>query len=704
MKFVAVVLLALPMMAGEFNTYLADGYPYSVSAMTADAAGNLYITGSRLIIPPTSTDIFLTKLDSTGKIVFTITLGGKGIDRASAVALDPSGNIYVAGSTTSPDFPLSRAVQSTPAAGGSGFIVKLSPDGGTILYSTYFGGTLGVSSVAGVATDSLGNLYVTGATYSPDFPVTKGMPDGRGKVSSPVYQGAFVAKIQADGGRIIYGGLLVGVDLPADASSDACRAGNSYRLTTASGIGVDASGNAYLAGNTSTIDLPATGSALVKQGVGAFVAKVNSAGTGLDYLTYLDATDNCSFPVASLSAIAVDAGGTAYLAGMTTDPKYTVTAGASQTAYGGTGAFGGDAFVTALRPDGSTLAWSTFLGGTDADVARTIALDAAGGVWVSGTTSSLNFPNANGWSNGFEFLVGFNRSGSTLTFAARYPKGGVAAAIAAGSTPGLVYTAGANGLAAAIPTAVLPSPRIFGVVSTTGERVAPFFELGYGTIVTGRIAPGELITIYGSQIGPATPVAGTFNAAGFLPANLGGITVTMGALAAPLIYVSENRIDAVVPLGLLTGVQDIAVSQKAPGFRSVVVETAPSIYLGTDGNAAALNQDGTVNSSTNPAALGSVVSIWATGTGSHFAPLLDGQLATSANNNCHACRVGQPGSLLTPQYAGAAPGLPAGVTQINVALPNQWGSIIYPITLSVNGAATTASVWVRDGIPFGGIL
>jgi uncharacterized protein (TIGR03437 family) len=714
-KLTAGLVFILPLLAAEYSTYIGDQYPRNVSAMATDAAGNTYITGWRVLAQPSAidtylgnsvADIFLTKLDLNGAVVFTVALGAKGADRASAIALDPAGNIYVAGSTTSNDFPLSKALQTSPNSGGSGFVVKFSPDGGTILYSTYFGGTLGTSGIAAIATDSKGNLYLTGTSNAPDFPVTAGLPDGRGKVAFPRFQGMFAAEISASGDKILFGSLLVGTALTADASSDLCRAENNARTTAGVGIAVDAAGNAYFAGNSNTIDLPATSGALVKQGVGAFVAKINSGGAGLGYLTYLDATGSCSIPVASLAALAVDAAGNAYLAGSTTDPNFPVTAGAAQTVYGGRGMFGGDALVATLKPDGSALGWSTFLGGADADEALTIAVDAAGAAWVTGTTASANFPNANGWGSGMDFLVGVNRSGSAFVYAARYPKGGTARAVALGPAPGLVMVAGSSGIVSAIATSSTPSPRIFGITSVTGARLTPVFMRGYGEPVTGRIAPGELISIYGPHIGPAAPAQATFNDAGFLPTTLAGVSVTIAGVPAPLSYASDSRIDAVVPIRTPAGLSDIAVTAVTPRFKATTVATAPAIFLDPSGFAAALNQDGTLNSSLHPAPLGSIVSIWVTGTGENFFPLADGQLANSAQNNCPDCQILFEFSVIpvTPLYAGNAPGTVAGVTQINVRLPAQVGSsVILPVTLTVNGATATANIWIA-GFAFGGIL
>ncbi len=704
MKLVAGLIAIFPLLGAEYATYIGDGYAYKVAAIATDAAGNAYVAGSRLVARPDATDIFLTKLDPGGNIVFTATLAGKGSDRATAVALDPNGNIYVAGSTTSPDFPLSRAIQSQPNASATGFIVKFSPDGAAILYSTYFGGTLGPSSIAGIATDSKGNLYVTGATYASDFPVTAGMPDGRAKLAYPTVQGAFVAELSAAGDKLLYGGLLAGTALPPDASSDKCRAENNYRLTAGAGIGVDAAGNAYVAGNTAVVDLPSTPGALVPRGVGAFAAKIKAGGAGLDYLTYLDASDNCSFPVDSVAAIAVDAAGNAYLAGATTDPAFPATAGSAQASFGGTGMFGGDAFVSVLKPDGHALAWSTFLGGADADEARSIAVDAAGGVWISGTTASANFPNPNGWSSGMDFLAGLNGKGSALTYAARYPKGAVAQAVAVGPAVGWLVAAGDAGAVAAIATTSPPAARIFGVATAAGARLTPVFLRGYGASLTGRVAPGEVISIYGPHIGPKTAVQAALSAAGLLPTVLGGVSVTIAGKPAPLLDAADGQIDAIVPLGAPAGITDIAVSSAPSRFRLMEVPAAPAVFLNPDGSAAALNQDGAVNSPSHPAAPGSVVSIWATGTGA-ITSLADGQIATSAAANCFDCRIGfgASGSAGSLEYAGDAPGMVAGVTQINVRLPMAVGSTVLPVTLSVNGETATANVWVA-AFPSGGFL
>jgi hypothetical protein len=287
--------------AGEFTTSLGDANPYTISAITTDSAGNTYIVGSRQLggIPTTIsiisgnlpsgilenaapvTDVFVSKLDPNGKLLFTDTFSGKGYDIGTAIAVDPSGNIYIAGNTTSSDFPLCNALQRQMyTVGGAGFIVKLSNDGLTVLYSTYFGGTLGPSSITALATDSQGNLYVTGATQASDFPHTSGMPFGN-LSQSPPSGGAIIASISAAGDKILYAGAIVGgtVCNPAD-SALICNVTGWGGV----GIGVDAVGNAYIAGNFQAGNPPTASSMLPSSAEGAFVAKVNAGRAWLSHL------------------------------------------------------------------------------------------------------------------------------------------------------------------------------------------------------------------------------------------------------------------------------------------------------------------------------------------------------------------------------------------------------------------------------------
>ena len=179
---VSLLVLASTACGADFTTYIGDQNQYQVAAITTDSAGNTYVTGGRVIQSEEgnpSNDVFVTKLDANGSIVFTTTFGGKGNDQSAAIAVDPAGNIWVGGTTTSDNFPLHDALQTTPGASGqTGFLVKLAQDG-TVIYSSFFGGTQGYSLVTGVATDASDDIYVTGTTNSSDFPTTPVCPPGR---------------------------------------------------------------------------------------------------------------------------------------------------------------------------------------------------------------------------------------------------------------------------------------------------------------------------------------------------------------------------------------------------------------------------------------------------------------------------------------------------------------------------------------------
>jgi uncharacterized protein (TIGR03437 family) len=298
------------------------------------------------------------------------------------------------------------------------------------------------------------------------------------------------------------------------------------------------------------------------------------------------------------------------------------------------------------------LVWATYLGGAGNDAVNSIAADGAGDAWVTGTTASPTFPNTQGWSQGSDFLAEFSPSGAALPFAARYPNGTVAQAVALDGTTS-IHTVGAGGIVSEIASTTPPSAKIFGVGNVIGGSLA------------GRVAPAEVISIYGPNIGPATAVTAT-PTGGFYPTTLGGIQVFIGGKPAPLLYVSAGQINAVVPMGLATQ------SSSTIQIGRTGLATTPTFPLRVDTSdgelfPGVLNQNGSLNSQANPAKTGSVVSFYGTGFQTSFAPLLDGQIPTQAQSvfcptgTCLAAE----GAIL---YEGAAPGIVAGVTQVNLKL------------------------------------
>jgi uncharacterized protein (TIGR03437 family) len=683
-------LAALP--AAEFTTYIGDVNDYHVAGVVADSAGNTVVAGSRNL--GTLTEAVVMKLDPSGKIVLFTILSGKDSATTNGLALDAAGNIYVAGSTSSLDFPLHNAFQSTP---GPGFLVKLSADGSQLLYSTYF-----PEAISALAVDTSGNVYVTGSTYLTSFPVTPGLPAG--PVSfSPVAMtsGAFLTKISADGSRIVYSALFSGASVDCGAGSS-CFTGGRY--ATGVSVAVDAAGEAYLAGNTNTTDLPTTPGAFLTKGTGAFVAKVNAAGSALAYLTYISATNVIFVPYANpaniAAAIAVDSTGNAYLAGSTFDPSFPATAGAYQTTFSGPYQLGyppppTDAFAAKLNPTGTALVWASYIGGKGADAAKCVALDASGNVWLTGTTASPEFPNKQGWSNGGDFLAALNPSGSALTYSARYPNDAVSQSVAADST-GLLHVAGPTGIVGTVAPNGTPVMRIFGIANAA-----------FGPVL-GRIAPGEVISIYGPHIGPATPATATADASGVLPSSLAGVQVLFNGVAGPLLFVSDSQINAVAPqaatpYGSMT-VRIVSNGVTSPDFPATAIAAEPEVFRNPDGTAAAVNQDGSLNSAANPAKAGSIVSIWATGAGSIYPQPRDGQIANTAQDY-YCCQIGilvgtitiygqVPEPLPEPVvlYAGAAPGMVAGVVQINFQIPpyiNAPGTDGFPVLAAAGGKSSS---------------
>ncbi|HEV7509715.1 MAG TPA: SBBP repeat-containing protein [Thermoanaerobaculia bacterium] len=302
-------------------------------------------------------------------------LGGAESDGGSAIAVDGAGNVYVAGNTSSTDFPgtvTPGGVQ--PANGGSvdGFVAKIDPTGTTLLYSTYLGGD-DLDSVTGIAVDPSGNAYLTGFTDSSNFPVTAG-------TLQSAYAGGpgdvFVAKLSPAGSSLLYSTYLGGT-------------GND----TGYKIAIDASGNAYVTGYTVSTDFPGVvaGSLQPSNAGGfsdAFVTKVNATGSTIVYSTYLGGSDQDIG-----AAIALDTAGDAVVAGTTCSTNFPVTAGSLAPVSPGLDCGAGlqDSFVAKLNPLGTALVYSTFLGGEANDAVQGLAVDTAGSAYVTGFTSSTSF-------------------------------------------------------------------------------------------------------------------------------------------------------------------------------------------------------------------------------------------------------------------------------------------------------------------------
>ena len=354
-------------------------------------------------------------------------LGGTDYNYATGIAVDASGAAYITGYTSSVDFPVSGGVQGIFAGGScdsevntapcfDAFVAKLNPQGTGLIYSTYLGGT-GDDRGARIAVDAGGEAYGAGFTDSLDFPTASPLQSANGggacgttAYPEPCYD-AFVVKLSAPGSSLVYSTYLGGT-------------GDDF----ASSIAVDSSGDAYVGGLTSASNFPVTyGSLQTSYGGGpfdGFLAKINPSGSALVYSTYLGGSQEDH-----VNDVVLDSAGSAYLTGQTNSanfsvqggfqPKYTATTCGS--ALSSIPCF--ESFVTKLNSTGSALVYSSYLGGTAASYGDGIALDSSGAAYVTGWTTSKDFPVTDGafdtkWSGSDEaFVAKITPAGDAIGYA-----------------------------------------------------------------------------------------------------------------------------------------------------------------------------------------------------------------------------------------------------------------------------------------------
>jgi adhesin/invasin len=511
----------------QYSTYLGGTGGDSGRAIAINPGGEAYITGYT-----TSTDFpitsgayqttagsqvaFVTRLNAAGSsLVYSTYLGGTKGDQAYGIAIDSSGAAYIAGYTASNDFPTTPgSYQPTSGGASDAFVTKLNAAGNTLVYSTYLGAN-SKPSVQAIAVDANGSAYVTGYVGN-NFPTTPGafQPSSGGGVSD-----GFVTKLTADGSALVYSTYLGG------KNND-----DGY------GIAVDSGGAAYVTGYTQSSNFPTTAGAFQTNLPGsqcAFVTKLSADGSALVYSTYLGGNNNDGG-----YAIAVDSNGAAYVAGSTQSNNFPTTTGAYQNALPGSQS----AFVTKLSTDGSALAYSTYLGGSNSDQASAIALDSSGNAYVSGYTSSSDFPTAAGayqitFAGGSHdvFVSELNATGTALTYSTYLGGSGddQGYGIAVDSS-GAIYVTGSTTSAdfPTTPGAFQPAPS--GSINSTPEA-----------FVTKLVRPGPPAVVVAESGTPQSTIVGTaFGAALVTKVTdaggnpLAGVTVTFvapgtGASAMP---------------------------------------------------------------------------------------------------------------------------------------------------------------------------
>jgi uncharacterized repeat protein (TIGR01451 family) len=428
-----------------YSTYLGGSGNESGINVAVDASGSAFVTGNTASVDfPTrnpyqmdpgdgNDDVFVTKMTPAGNdLVFSTYLGGSGADIGRGVAVGPTGNVYVVGSTDSPNFPVQNALQPNRAGYIDVFVAQLSASGNGLVYSTYLGGG-GDDYGRSIAVDADGSAYLTGDTRSTTFPVRNPIQTDPGDAS----EDAFMTKIDV-AGSLVYSTYLGGASSDRGESIAIDSAGNAYVTGTtyswnfptvrgyqspplngytdvfvtevnSSGTGwvfstcvggaghdsaysvaVDSAGYVYVAGASQSSDFPLlnaiqTNPPGIVDGI-AFKLDPSTPNVSLVYSTYLGGSGMYSYAY----AIAADSAGHTYVAGYTQASNFPIFR--QLQSFGGGSS---DAFLTVIAPAGGALVYSTYLGGSGNDYANDIALDAAENVYVLGQTTSTNYPTLN---------------------------------------------------------------------------------------------------------------------------------------------------------------------------------------------------------------------------------------------------------------------------------------------------------------------
>jgi len=363
----------------SYSTYFGGSSFDEALGVAADPAGNTYFVGyTASTLFPTSSpaqpshgggayDAFIVKLNAAGtNMVYSTYIGGSNADMAYAVATDAQGNAYIAGLTMSTNFPSIAALQASSGGGQDAFVAKLNASGSALVYSTYLGGSAD-DYAKGIAVTGAGAAYVIGTTFSGNFPKA-----GALQASLNGSQDAFASQISATGSSLVYSTYLGG---------SGTESGNA--------IALDSSGSAYLVGSTTSANFPTLNArqpAFAGGGTDAFISKLNAAGTGFVYSSYWGGS-------AGDEALGVSVAlNTAFVVGSTLSTDFPLALPIQSTPGGNNHS---EAFITRFDPSGTSLIYSTYLGGTGNDKATAVAADSFGNAYVVGQTDSSDLPLQN---------------------------------------------------------------------------------------------------------------------------------------------------------------------------------------------------------------------------------------------------------------------------------------------------------------------
>jgi len=714
-----------------YATYLGGNDNDASRGVAVDGSGNLYVTGFTysMNFPVTSGtfqtayhggsassyvggDAFVAKYTPAGALSYVTYLGGSGDDCGVAITVDSTGNAYVTGFTTSTDFPtIKGSFQTTFGGAGTGgffqafgdaFVAKLNPTGTALVYSTYLGGSNDEQGTS-IAVDSSGNAYVGGATLSTNFPTSNAYQKTfAGGGGSPAFccgstapfvsfGDGFLTKLNPTGTGVIFS-TYFGGELD----------------DTVSALATDGSDNVYVGGNTLSTRFPVLNAYQSKYGGAAsanaqpvitvgdgYVAKFSPTGTLL-YSTYLGGSGDDA-----VMGLAVDSTGAAYVTGFTSSSNFPVSANAAQKNFAGpatiTGQRGfvwGDAFVAKLAPSGSSLVWSTYLGGSQDDAGMAIAVDSGGNAIVGGFANSTNLAvtsnaqqktfGGNGPAGftdptGDGFLAKVSADGTTFLYLSYYGGSSSDAITAlALDAQGDVIAGGAT-TSTNLPVTANAAQKTFGGQSianqteTMGDAFVAVFS-GIATVVaanpvitsvannaslTSALAPGSAAAVFGTNL-PTSASAGAL----------------VGGQTAQVTLASATQWNIAIPYNASTGSSTIQIGASA-AFPVTLSQYAPALFS-ADGSGQGIvaaqrivTGSPTVTASA-PALPGDTIILYATGLGAIDANGYPSPLPTVTVGS-------QPVTVL---FAGV---VSPGLYQVNIQLSATTPSGSLPVVLSIGG-------------------
>jgi uncharacterized protein (TIGR03437 family) len=695
----------------EWVTYLGGTGRDVAIAMAVDSSGNAYVTGATdsvdfPIYPSKSGvvqgnygggggdnyfytigDAFVAKFDPTGKLVWSTYLGGSLDDGGSAIAVDSSGNVYVAGATVSTNFPgVSSGFQ--PTFGGLGgeptleesgypsfdtgdaFVAKIDPTGTQLLAATYLGGSFDDFALA-LTLDSSGNVWVGGGTISRNFPLASPFQRTYGGGTNYNVQeifstgDGFISELSSDLKTLKYSTYFGGNE------DDAI-----------SGIAVDSSGAIYITGATQSSNFPGASNSYSGPSVSstlntswvigdAFVAKLQPGGAKIAYSFYLGGSGEDG-----ATGLAVDAQGNVTIVGGTNSTDFcTPTSDAVSSKLNGGGSTTpppgffsnvGDGFIARFNSSG-TITYCSFIGGASYDILESLAQDSSGNIFATGETYSANFP----------------------------------------TTSGVVQTANAG----------LYNAVVVKLTVSSGPAIAAVEGAGLSVPAVHSISANGLFTIFGSGLtaGKSQGLTAADLVNDALPTNLANTCVQGGTTRWGLFYVSPGQINALagpvpssgtVPISVITNC-GTASEVATPALNVTVAVAAPEfLYFIANANGqnpvaaiqaksgAFIGAPGLIaGASFSPAHAGDVLTAFGVGWGPTSSTESIGTVASSAASvtGSHSLTLG--GATAQVLYAGLTPTF-AGLYQVNFTVPSGLSAGNQPLALDVNGVATAVGAYI----------